>query len=200
MRHVTYLHGFASSASSNKAQIFGRRLKAAGYSVAIPDLESGDFRGLTITRQLEVASRAAGSGPVSLIGSSMGGYLAALLAARHAAVERVVLLAPAFAFARRWPLRLGPEAIEKWRATGEMDMYHYGDASMRAIGYQLLEDGLRFEDFPDVQQPCLVFHGIHDDVVPVSFSAEFAAMRPNVELHTLEAGHDLLNVLDFMIG
>jgi hypothetical protein len=198
MKHIVYLHGFASSPDSSKARYFQHRLEAAGHTVSVPDLEEGNFDGLTISRQLEVARRAAGEGKISLIGSSMGGYLAALYAARHAEVERVVLLAPAFAFARRWPLRLGPEVTEKWQKSGRLEVFHYGEGRNRAIGYQLLEDGLLYEDFPAVKQPCLIFHGALDDVVPASFSQEFAAGRTNVELHVLDAGHDLLNVLQVM--
>ena len=128
----------------------------------------------------------------------MGGYLAALYAARHAEIERVVLLAPAFGFARRWAERMGPEAVEAWRRSGAIDVSHYGEARNCALGYELLEDAAQYEDYPDVRQPCLIFHGMHDDVVPVRYSEEFAAGRENVELHAVDSGHELLDVLDAM--
>ena len=54
-------------------------------------------------RTAPVIERAVGEQPAILIGSSLGGYLAALYAARHPAqIERLVLLAPAFQFPRRW--------------------------------------------------------------------------------------------------
>ena len=41
--------------------------------------------------------------PLVLMGSSLGGYLAALYAERHPkAVDRLVLIAPAFGFLQRW--------------------------------------------------------------------------------------------------
>jgi uncharacterized protein len=198
MTRVVYLHGFASGPSSSKARYFRQRLEAAGYSVTVPDLAAHDFRGLSLSGQLDVIARAAAGGNVSLIGSSMGGYLAALHAARHADVERVVLLAPAFGFARRWAERMGPEAVEAWRREGTVDVFHYAEGGSRALGYQLLEDAAQYEDYPDVRQPCLIFHGVHDDVVPVQYSEEFAVTRPNVELHAVDSGHELLNVLDAM--
>ena len=149
-------------------------------------MAEGNFEGLTLSAQLRVIGRAAAAGNVSLIGSSMGGYLAALYAARHADVERVVLLAPAFGFARRWTEHLGPAAIEAWRHSGAMDVFHYGQGRNCALGYQLMEDAAQYEDYPDVRQPCLIFHGIHDDVVPVRYSEEFAS-RPNVELHAVDS-------------
>ena len=93
MTPILYLHGFASGPSSSKAGFFRHGLERAGAQIAVPDLADGDFERLTITRQLDVIRRAAPDGVVSLIGSSLGGYLAALYAARHAEVERLVLWA-----------------------------------------------------------------------------------------------------------
>ena len=198
MTRVLYLHGFASGPSSSKAQYFRRRLESAGAVVEVPDLAAGDFEHLTITRQLAIVDRAARNETVTLIGSSMGGYLAALYAARHSEVDRLCLLAPAFQFAARWHERLGPEQIEAWRLAGSVDVYHYGDRRMHPIGFELLRDSEAYEPFPDFRQPALIFHGIHDDVVPATYSEQFAADHPNVRLEVLDAGHDLLNVLDYM--
>jgi uncharacterized protein len=197
MSRILYLHGFASSPASSKARFFEDRLTRAGFAVEILDL-APDFEHLTITGQLAIIARAAADDPVTLIGSSMGGYLAALCAARHPEVLRIVLMAPAFGFARRWPERLGAAAVEEWKRTGALEVFHYGEGRMRRVDYELLQDGARFEDYPDVKQPCLIFHGMHDDVVPAQFSQDFAAGRGNVRLELMDSGHDLLNVLDEM--
>src|SRR5260370_38807814 len=105
--NLIYLHGVASGPMSNKAQFFRRRFEEIGIKMQIPDLSEGHFETLTISGQLRAIERIAGGADVRLIGSSMGGYLAALYAARRPEVSRVVLLAPAFGFARRWPLLLG---------------------------------------------------------------------------------------------
>jgi pimeloyl-ACP methyl ester carboxylesterase len=198
MTPVVYLHGFASGPQSSKARFFRTLLEGAGASVAIPDLADGDFEHLTITGQLAVIDRAVDGNPVVLMGSSLGGYLAALYAARHSNVQRVVLLAPAFGFAQRWPERLGPAELEAWRRTGTIEVFHYADNRNRKLGYQLLADGERFEAYPDFTQPALIFHGTHDDIVPVRYSEEFSASHSNATLEILDAGHDLLNVLDYM--
>lgn len=195
---VLYLHGFASGPQSKKAQYFRSQFAQIGIGLEIPDLVEGDFEGLTITGQLNVIERAAGGESISLIGSSLGGYLAALFAARHPEISRVVLLAPGFGFPRRWPERLGADAMAEWRRTGFLPVFHYGEKAERRVGYQLIEDGSRYEDYPEVTQPCLIYHGLRDDVVPASFSEIFAASRPNVELHLEDSGHELIDVLDSM--
>jgi len=65
--------------------------------------------------------------PLILMGSSLGGYLAALYAERHPkAVDRLILLAPAFEFLQRWRARLSAREIEQWKREGSIPIYHYG--------------------------------------------------------------------------
>ena len=184
-----YLHGFASGPASKKASFFRDRT----HTLEIPALAAGDFEHLTITGQLNVIEELAAGEPVSLIGSSLGGYVAALYASRHAEVAKVVLMAPAFGFARRWSET--PEAAG-WRETGFLDVYHYAEKRQRRLSYGLIEDSLRYPEFPDFQQPALIFHGIHDTVVPAELSAEFARSHRNARLRLLDSDHELLNVLD----
>jgi pimeloyl-ACP methyl ester carboxylesterase len=186
-----YLHGFASGPASKKAAFFLDRMPR----LEIPDLAAGDFEHLTITGQLKIIEELAADQPVSLIGSSLGGYLAALYAARHLEVAKVVLMAPAFAFARRWSQSADAAA---WRKNGFLDVYHYGEKRNRRLGYQLIEDGLRYEDFPDFRQSALLFHGIHDTVVPPGSSQQFVATHANVRLRLLDSDHELLNVLEII--
>jgi uncharacterized protein len=198
MTRIIYLHGFASGPNSKKAQYFRPVLQAAGAEVEVPDLARGDFEHLTITGQLASVGETVGTGPVSLVGSSMGGYVAALYAARHAEVRKLVLLAPAFGFARRWAERLGAAQMGLWRRAGAMEVFHYGQDRNCKLGYQLMADAERYEDYPDFRQPALIFHGAHDGVVPAQYSREFAASHANVTLEIVDAGHELLEALDLM--
>jgi len=193
---IIYLHGFASGPSSKKARFFAEQFAQLGMGLEIPDLAQGDFARLTISGQLGVIERVARGEPVSLIGSSMGGYLAAFYAARHPEVEKLVLLAPAFSFLTRWPETLGPEALEEWKRTGVLKVFHYVEGRTMELGYQLIEDAARYEAYPAVTQPTLIFHGKNDTVVPASHSVLFAGQHPGVKLRLLESDHELLNVLD----
>ena len=200
MTRVLYLHGFASGQGSSKARYFCEHLRAMGRRVDVPDLAGHDFENLTITGQLEVIEREAAGEPVVLMGSSMGGYLAALYAGRHPEVEKLVLMAPAFGFARRWPEALGEEKVRDWRESGWMEVFHFGDKCRRRVGYSLLEDAARYPEYPDFGQPALIFHGVHDDVVRVRWSEEFAATHSNTRLFVMESDHQLLDVMDEMMA
>jgi uncharacterized protein len=195
---IVYLHGFASGPTSKKAQFFRARFAQLGIGLDIPDLADGQFERLTITGQLGVIERACGGEPVTLIGSSMGGYLAALFAARHAEVEKLVLMAPAFCLSTRWPQTLGQATMDEWQRSGVLKVFHYGEGRTVELGYQLIEDGRRYEDYPEVARPTLIFHGTNDTVVPPDLSVQFARRYPQAQLHLMESDHELLNVLDDM--
>jgi pimeloyl-ACP methyl ester carboxylesterase len=128
----------------------------------------------------------------------MGGYLAALYAARHPEVSRLMLMAPAFCFATRWPESLGQEELSRWQTSGWRDMFHYGEQRAKRLSYGIIEDGLRYEGFPEFRQPGLIFHGTADDIVPASFSVQYCSTHPNARLQLLDSGHELLDVLDFV--
>jgi pimeloyl-ACP methyl ester carboxylesterase len=195
-----YLHGFASGPGSRKALAFRDALPQRGFSLEIPDLAQGDFGHLTISGQLRVIEDALNGEPCRLIGSSMGGYLASLYAAAHPEVDRLVLLAPAFGFAERWASMQGVRTIERWRETGWLEVFHYGDRAARTVHYGLLEDALKFPGFPDFGQPALIFHGAEDATVSVDLSRRFAASHPNVRLRERDSDHELLNVLSEIVA
>jgi pimeloyl-ACP methyl ester carboxylesterase len=195
---IVYLHGFASGPASKKARFFSDRFAQIGIGLEIPDLADGDFEHLTISGQLRVIERVSRGEPVTLIGSSMGGYLAALFAARHPEVDKLVLMAPAFCFAERWAQTMGAAAMTEWRRTGVLKVFHYGQGRTADLGYRLVEDGTQYEDYPQADQPAGIFHGKSDTVVPANLSVEFARRSPRTQLHLLESDHELLNVLDDM--
>ena len=197
---VVYLHGFASGPGSKKARFFAERFAARGVPFAVPDLAAGDFSRLTLSGQLQVIENAIAGRSVCMMGSSMGGYLAALYAAAHPAqVRRLVLMAPAFDFASRWRQRLGEPAFAEWERTGLLSVFHYGAGQPATVGFALYSDALEHPRFPSVTQPTLIFHGTRDDVVPVELSERFAAGREaHVQLRRFDSDHELVDVTDPM--
>ena len=196
---ILYLHGFASSPQSSKAQFFARKFAERGVAIDIPALDGGDFEHLTITNQLKIVERSLGAGPVAMMGSSLGGYLTAIYAEKHPEqVSRVILLAPAFRFLEGWRSRFSEQQLAAWKQGGAMPFYHYGDKTQRQLSYQLIEDAQTYPPEPAFAQPGLILHGTKDDVVPFSGSEEFAARRQNVQLRSFVSGHELTDVLEPM--
>lgn len=194
---IVYLHGFASSPLSSKAQFFAAKFGELEIPFHAPQLDEGNFEGLTISGQLRVVEQAVHGGPVVMMGSSMGGYLSAIYAARHPAeVEKLVLLAPAFQFPTRWRARYSDEELERWRRNRTIPFFHYGFKEERGLGFQIVDDAVKYEDEPDFHQPALILHGRSDNIVPVLASKVFADDHPNVVLRVLESGHELTDVLD----
>jgi uncharacterized protein len=189
-----YAHGFASSPQSNKARAFEAAFAKRSIRLEIPALDGGDFERLTISGQMKILSRTLKNEPNCLIGSSMGGLLAALYASTHLEVSRLVLLAPAFGFAQRWRGKAGNPPPKS------MQVYHYGENRMREIRYDLIEDALKYPGAPGFTQPALIFHGSADQTVPIEISRNWAASHPNVRLVEVDSDHELLSVLDQIVG
>lgn len=199
MPNIMYLHGFASSPQSRKAQWFRRRFEEAGIGITIPDLECGDFKALTVSRMLERVTEASGNGLMTLMGSSLGGYVASIYACQHPErVDRLILMAPAFDFAGRWLRTLGEEEAERWRRTGSLHMMHYGRGVETEIGWSLIEDAQRYPAEPQPDQPSLVFHGTSDTVVPLEAARQWCEGRSQRRLTVYDDGHELGGSLEEM--
>lgn len=199
---VVYLHGFASSPGSRKAQGFAQALRERGLEPQIPDLNEGDFRGLTLSRQLALVARLTAQcsqRSVVVIGSSLGGYTAALFAASSDKVAAIVLMAPAFDFGRRWAARLGPEAMQRWQADGVTPTLHYATGQEELVGFGLMEDAARHPAYPNVRVPTLVIHGRQDETVNPEVSERFAQGRPHVRLELIDADHSLAGVVNWVV-
>jgi len=195
---LAYLHGFASGPGSTKAQFFRARLAQEGIALEIPDL-APDFTHMTMTGMLGIVEAILARGPAVLLGSSLGGYLAALAAARHPdRVRGLVLFAPAFGFGARWEARIGPAALARWREDGTAPVHHYGLGRDLPLAIDLLDDARRYPEEPDPTAPALVHAGRHDEAVPLAAVERFARARPGRELAVYDSGHELTDVLEPM--
>jgi alpha-beta hydrolase superfamily lysophospholipase len=195
---LAYFHGFASGPQSTKAQYFRARLAEVGATVELPDL-APDFTHLTITGMLRIVDGILARGPAVLMGSSLGGYLAALAAARTSApVRGLVLFAPAFGFVDRWKERIGARAVAAWRKRGTMPVYHYGREREEPLSINLLDDAARYPDEPASRCPTLVFAGRHDEAVPLPAIEHWSHSAVDRELIVMDSGHELTDVLEPM--
>ena len=196
-RHVFYLHGFASSPHSTKVGYLSDRLRDYGIDVQCPDFNQPDFSTLTLTRMLDQLAIELGpleDDQATLIGSSLGGTLAILAAARFPSqVDRLVLLAPAVMFAKPGHHLLPPERVEEWRRRGALPFFHYADDVERELNFAFYQDSLEYDAFNAViGQPALIFQGLRDASVDYRTVEAFAKTRPNVTLSLVDDDHQLI--------
>jgi pimeloyl-ACP methyl ester carboxylesterase len=155
---------------------------------------------MTIASMLAIVDEVLDRGPTVLFGSSLGGYLAALAAARRPdRVPGLVLMAPAFDFATRWEASTGPRTMAAWRRRGALPVYHYAFKREVPLSIALIDEAGRFEAEPDPECPALVLHGRRDEAVPLAIGEAFVARRPDRRrLVVYDAGHELTEVLEPM--
>ena len=185
---VVWLGGFRSDMAGTKAEALADWAQANGRAYLRFDYlghgeSSGDFQGKgTITRWREDALAVLDElalGPVVLVGSSMGGWLACLVAlARPRRVKAMVLVAPASDFTEKL---MGPEIPPAGHAALAAEGVwlrpsDYGDPY--PITKALLEDGARWsilgaEPVP-IAIPVRILQGAADPDVPWRHALELA--------------------------
>ena len=192
MTVYVYLHGFASSPRSRKAQDLRDRFAALNLTLHTPDLNQNDFTHLTLTRQIQQVCAFPLGQPVVLIGSSLGGLTAAWVGEFCPQVARLVLLAPAFEFLTHWLPKLGDKRLHEWQSGTPLMVYHYGAERLLPLSYQFVVDCAGY-DLAQLQKPIptLILHGISDQVIPIQASRDYVCVRPWVELVELDSDHAL---------
>jgi uncharacterized protein len=142
----------------------------------------------------------AGTGPVALIGSSLGGFVAVQVAVqRPKAVARLVLMAPALDAGRRSIPALGDGGLEQWKASGILDVFHYGYGRVVPLRYELYTDAGQYDCLnAPLALPVQVFQGRHDTAVDPTMVEAWSRRRPQVELHMLDDDHQLHASLEYM--
>ena len=182
MTAAYYLHGFLSSAASSKGQYLRRALDPIHLDL----LELNGQAGLPATltphtafEALEACWARAGEQPMTLIGSSFGGWAAARFAELHPQkVSRLLLLNPGFELGSRWEsIAGGPANLAAWRRRGTRRFQMPSSGEDVEIPYSFVEATAAECGTPLVSVPCCIIHGRHDDVVPHTLSEAFVGRQ-----------------------
>jgi len=183
---VVWLGGYRSDMTGTKAQVLADRARQAGRAYLRFDYfghgaSSGDFVEGTITRwradALSVLDELT-EGPLVLVGSSMGGWLACLAAAaRPERLHAMVLIAPAPDFTEKLMTpQIPPEGWADIEAAGVwMEPSQYGEPN--PITRKLLDDGARWSilDAPvPITAPVRILQGGDDPDVPWKHALQLA--------------------------
>lgn len=150
---LVWLSGFKSDMGGTKAQALAEWARAEGRAYLRLDYSGhgqseGAFEDGCISRWRDDALAvidAQSSGPLVLIGSSMGGWIALLVAlARPERVKGLLLIAPAPDFTEKlmWP-SLSAEARRQIMDAGRWDLPSAYDEAPTPITRRMIEDGAR---------------------------------------------------------
>ncbi|HUO21788.1 MAG TPA: alpha/beta hydrolase [Caulobacteraceae bacterium] len=201
---VVWLGGFRSDMTGTKAEALGRWAGARGQGFLRFDYfahgaSSGDFAMGTITRWRADALAAIDQlteGPLVLVGSSMGAWLACLAAAaRPERLAGMVLIAPApdFTEALMKPA-LSPEALAALEAEGVWNAPAEFGGEVYPLTRALLDDGARWSILPGpvpIHCPVRILQGGEDRSVPWPHALELAqAIEGRDVVFTLIKGGD----------
>ena len=196
-----YLHGFASSPKSYKAQYLSNCFREKGLNLQVLDLNQDDFTNLTLTRQINhtVTNFNNSDIPITLIGSSFGGLTSVWIAEKSSQVQRLVLLAPAFNFVDYWRKQLGEDQIKQWQESGFLSVPHYGEDKILPLSYRFFEDIKQYEQSRLQKKiPTLIIHGTNDETIPIQATIDYAQQRSHVQLISLDSDHSLSDKMEII--
>ncbi|MCE9531521.1 MAG: lysophospholipase [Planctomycetes bacterium] len=204
---VVFLHGFGSTRNGEKSAALEEACASTGWTFAAVDCRGhgtsdGTMRDLRGSRLLEDvdafcdALTSRGIEKFYVVGSSMGGFLAAWYALDAEKVAACVMIAPAFRFIqRRWD-SLTEFQRAYWKQAG---FVRYKNEWIDVeVGYGLVEERGQYpfeELLSRWSKPALIFHGTADETVPVEDSLEFhrGAAGGAIELRLFGKGGHRLN-------
>jgi len=180
-----YLHGMGSVRAGEKSDSLFAHAKAQGRAATRFDFrghgESSGSLGQVTIRDLvaDTLLLLDRLGPSILVGSSLGGLVAAMVTATATdRVQGLVLIAPALGFMNRLEHRLGPDGCMQT-----------SDGRRFLVSQEVLADARTIDEarLPrEIHAPTLVVHGTADDVVPfahsVAFHADLAALSKRLWL------------------
>ncbi len=184
-----WLGGFKSDMAGTKAQVLAEWAKGRGQGLVRFDYSGhgrsgGAFEDGTISRwlgdALAVLDRLT-DGPLVLVGSSMGGWIA-LLAARALPdrVKALLLIAPAADFTERlmWPA-FSAEEQRRIMAEGRLEQRSQYSPELNVITRAMIEDGRRhllMNASIAFDGPVRILQGGQDPDVPASHVQEIARL------------------------
>ena len=201
---IIYLYGFASGPLTDKVQYFKKKFTSKGVAFQIYDYQPNAeyFSGMRVSDIIkklhEYILTNFPEEKVTLFGSSFGGLLVTLYSHLHPEkVEPLFLIAPALRFTAEFISQTLETSFETWEKEGETLVEHSRFGGRIPLKYSFLQD-LQNNPVPefsskDFQVKTRIFHGDNDEVVPSSWSRDFAHSNPNVIAYILDGDHQLLD-------
>lgn len=185
---VLWLGGFRSDMLGTKAEFLDQWAEGNGRAYLRFDYSGhGESDGAFVDGSIGAWARDAGAvlkeltdGPQVLVGSSMGGWIATLLALAHPEkIAAIVFIAPAPDFTERlmWP-SFSPAQRDQIMREGKLELPSEYSDEPEIITRRLIEDGrghLVMNGAIAINKPVRILQGMKDDAVPFAHALDFAA-------------------------
>jgi uncharacterized protein len=211
-RIAVLCHGFLSGKHSSTNKTLTRMLTERGIATFRFDFfghgdSDGPFEEITTTLAVHQTGAALdlviarGYGRIGLVGSSFGGLVGILTAARRSDIACLALKCPVVDLAEELRLTLGPDELPRWQSTDTIPNIMGGPDRVR-LRYGFFEDCLRQIAYGPAERitvPTLIVQGERDECVPLHQSRRLHdALRGPKRLFLLpDADHQFTRGEDF---
>ena len=208
-RQILFITGFLSKRWGNKSKALAQWCEEKGWGFCCYDVRGfgdseGTFTDYTLSDWIADARLVVNSlkngPPLTIVGNSLGGWIAWLMAQEHPVVEKLVLIAPAFNMMGLRAKSINPERQHEWRTTGWMPWDDEPAHKDWPLSWKWVEESEAYwKTSFDRLRPVntTILHGLQDTVILPSGSREFVeqllARDPAypVELDLISGDHRL---------
>ncbi len=208
-RQILFITGFLSKRWGNKSKALAQWCEENGWGFCCYDVRGfgesdGRFIDYTLSDWIAdarlVLENLREGPPITIVGNSLGGWIAWLLAQERQEVERLVLIAPAFNMMGLRARSINPERCHDWHSGGWMP---WDDDPLHKdwpLSWKWVEESEAYwkRSFDPLRPvSTAILHGQQDTVILPSGSSQFVeqlqSLAPSfpIELHLVPGDHRL---------
>jgi pimeloyl-ACP methyl ester carboxylesterase len=208
-RQILFITGFLSKRWGNKSKALAQWCEEKGWGFCCYDVRGfgdseGRFTDYTLSDWIAdarvVLEHIRNGPPITIVGNSFGGWIAWMMAQECSAVEKLILIAPAFDAIGVRAREIPAERRTRWRETGWMPWDDEPAHKDWPLSWKWVEESeaywkTSFDRLRPVKTA--IVHGLQDTVILPNVSSEFVeqllARDPSfpVELHLVPGDHRL---------
>jgi len=212
-RIAVFCHGFLSNKNSKTNKTLTDILVPQGIATFRFDFfgqgeSEGPFENITVTTALQQALaaldlvKAKGYRKIALVGSSFGGLVALLAAAKKPKLSCLALKCPVPDFPEMLKLEFGDKGMAAWKKTGTIPNVIPGASRRIKLSYGFYKDCARhsgYEAAKAIAAPTIIVQGNADEYVPLHQSRRLSEelTGKNVFVVLPSADHHFSNPEDF---
>ena len=184
-RQILFITGFLSKRWGNKSKAFAEWCRERGWGFCCYDVRGfgdseGRFTDYTLSDWIEdartVIKNMESNAPVTLVGNSLGSWIAWLVAQEFPTVDELILIAPAFNMMGERAKQISDERRHAWHTTGWMP---WDDDALHKdwpLSWKWVEESEQYwtQTFSSLRRvKTTILHGLQDTVITPDGSRRF---------------------------